>query len=76
VIRMMVSLRCVGVAVQGRRCTAFTVYPAGIAIDVVFFFPDRNAVFDFINDVTTRREGLATVWSADAYPNRHLTEFE
>ena len=39
------------------RCrAALAVHPAGVAVHVVLFLPDRHAVFHFIDDVAARGE--------------------
>jgi len=64
------------VPVVRRRRAALAVDPARVAASVMFFFPDRNPVFDFIDDVSTRIECFAPVGGADAHPNGHVGEIE
>ena len=62
--------------VGGARCrgTALAVHPTRITVGVMLFFPDRDAVFDLVDDPTTRAEGLIAVWSGDAHPDGELAE--
>src|SRR6185503_4871300 len=59
-----------------RQCTPLAVDPAGIAIDVVFFLPDRHAVFHFIDDVAAGAEGLVAMRGADPHPDSHVANSE
>src|ERR1700681_4774052 len=43
---------------RGRRRTALAVHPAGVAVFVVLLLPDRQPVFDLIDDVATGAEGF------------------
>jgi hypothetical protein len=45
------------------------VHPARIAIVVVFLFPDRHAMFDFIDDEATRAKRFVAVRGAHSYPH-------
>ena len=40
----------------------------------MLFFPDGDAVFDLVDDPTTRAERLIAVWGGDAHPDRELAE--
>ena len=44
-----------------RGGAGFAAYPAGIAVDVEFFFPDGGSVFDFVDNVAAGIEGFAAV---------------
>ena len=55
-----------------RGGTALAVHPTGIAIPIVFLFPDGNAMFNLVDDVATRIESFATVLGAHANPHRHF----
>src|SRR3974390_2644704 len=56
------------------RGAAFTVHPARIAVDVVFFFPDRYPVFHLVDDESARRERLGTMARTPPYPPRHVAD--
>ena len=71
----------VGMAVierlDGARCrssTALAIHPTRITVDVMLFFPDRDAVFDLVDDPTTRAERLIAVRGCDAHPDGELAE--
>ena len=63
------------VRLDGARCrssTALAIHPTRITVDVMLFFPDRDAVFDLVDDPTTRAERLIAVWGGDAHPAGEL----
>ena len=65
------------VRLDGARCrssTALAIHPTRITVDVMLFFPDRDAVFDLVDDPTTRAERLIAVWGGDAHPDGELAE--
>src|ERR1700691_6119550 len=64
------------VVVRLRGGTRLAVHPAGIAIAIVLFFPDRHAVLDRVDDEATRIEGLASMRGADADPDGHVGKRE
>src|SRR5882757_5941850 len=59
-----------------RRRTALAVDPARVAAPVMFFFPDRNPVLDFIDDVSALVEGFAAVGGTHTHPHRHVGKIE
>ena len=72
VVGMVVIVR-----LDGARCrssTALAIHPTRITVDVMLFFPDRDAVFDLVDDPTTRAERLIAVWGGDAHPDGELAE--
>src|ERR1700692_1962441 len=61
--------------VRGRGA-ALAVDPPRVAAAIVFFFPNRNTVFDFIDDVSAGVERFAAMGGTHAYPNGHVGEVE
>ena len=53
---------------------AFAVYPPGIAVRVVFFFPNRYAVFYFIDDVATGFKCFVAMPAAHADPHGDVAD--
>jgi hypothetical protein len=68
---LMVGL---GGVVGGWGGASLAIHPSGIAILVVLFLPNGHAMFDFVDDVSTREECFRAVSGAHAYPDRHLTD--
>ena len=69
-------IMCMIMAVSRRGGAALAIHPARVAIFVVLFLPDRDAMFDFVDDVSTRAECLVAMTRADAYPYRHVADRE
>src|SRR5271154_2404719 len=60
-----------------RRCGAgLAVHPAGIAIAIVLFLPDRHAMLDLVDDEAAGIEGFATMRGAHPDPDRHVGKRE
>jgi hypothetical protein len=59
-----------------RRRTPLTIHPPGITIDVVLFLPNRDAMFDLVDDVSTGTERLVAMSSTDTDPHSHLADRE
>ena len=62
--------------VTGEITAGGAVDPSRRAARIVLFFPDGQAGFGFVNDVTTRVEGSAAMLSGDANPNGEFAEVE
>jgi hypothetical protein len=73
VVRMIV-VRMIVMRMIGRCGAAFAVDPARITVDVVFLFPNGDAVLHFVDDVPTRSEGLVTMARTYADPHCELAE--
>ena len=60
------------------RCAraALAIDPPGIAVPIMLLLPDRQPVFDLIDDVAASLERLAAVLGADADPDRHIADRE
>src|SRR3984885_1998186 len=56
------------------RGAALAIHPAGIAVPIVLFFPDRKAVLDLVDDEPAGVERLAAMRGAHAYPHCHIRE--
>ena len=56
--------------------TALAVDPAGIAVDVVLFLPDRDAMLDLVDDVTARGERFRAMRGAHADPDGEFADRE
>ena len=54
----------------------FAINPAGITVRVVFLFPDRQAVLEFVDDVAASAESLVAMLRRNAYPDRTLADLE
>src|SRR5580704_17112622 len=63
-------------AARRRAGAALAVDPAGVAVEVVLFLPDRHALLDLVDDVAGRKKGLVAVRGAGAHPHRHLADGE
>src|SRR5215218_6015472 len=59
-----------------RRRATLAIDPARFAIDVVFFLPDRHAVFDRVDDVAAGGKRLGAVCRARADPDREVADGE
>src|SRR5262245_53828653 len=59
-----------------RRRAALAVYPPRVAVAVMLFLPDGNAMFDLLNVVATGEEGFLAMVSAYADPDRELADGE
>src|SRR5271163_3214193 len=57
-----------------RRRAALAIHPTGVAIPVVFLFPNGDAMLDLVNDETARIEGFAAVCGTYPHPDRHFTQ--
>ena len=68
--------RCIRRMVNARRGTSLAVHPTGIAVLVVLFLPNRDSMFDFVDDVSACGEGFGAVACAYAYPHCHFTDRE
>jgi hypothetical protein len=73
VVRMIV-VRMIVMRMIGRCSAAFAIDPTRITVDVVFFFPNGNAVLHFVDDVSTGFESLITVARAHSDPHCELAE--
>src|SRR5258708_21248664 len=71
---MMLVFMLVLVSVAGRHRAALAVHPAGITASIMFFLPDRHAMFHFVDDEPAGVEGLAAVRGADTDPHRHIAQ--
>ncbi len=60
---------------RGRR-TPLAVDPTGIAVDIVFLFPDRNPVLDLIDDIPTCLERFTTMRRADTNNDGYIADPE
>src|SRR5712671_4185104 len=69
-LTMRVALcAAVRVAMRIRRLrTPLAIYPARVAIDVVFLFPDRHAMFHFIDDVAAGFESFIAMRGTHSDP--------
>src|SRR5580704_12589399 len=63
-------------AARRRAGAALAVDPAGVAVEVVLFLPDRHALLDLVDDVAGRKKCLVAVRGAGAHPHRHLADGE
>jgi len=61
------------VRLLGSGRAALAVYPAGVATRVVLLLPDRQPVFDLIDDVAAGAEGFITMARAHSHPYGKLT---
>src|SRR5215469_13482565 len=61
---------------RGRGGAALAVHPARIAIHVVLFLPDRQAVLDLVDDVAAGAEGLVAMRRAHPDPHGQLADAE
>jgi hypothetical protein len=59
---------CAGVRLVRSRRAALAVHPAGVAACVVLLLPDRQPVFDLIDDVAAGAECLIAMARAHAHP--------
>ena len=57
-------------------CTSLTIYPAGIAISVMFLFPDWQTNFYLVDNVTAGLERFIAVSGRYADPDRALADFQ
>src|SRR5258707_4344686 len=71
---MMLVFMLVLVSVAGRHRAALAVYPAGITASIMFFLPDRHAMFHFVDDEPAGVEGLAAMRGADTDPHGHIAQ--
>src|SRR5258708_14574915 len=71
---MMLVFMLVLVSVAGRHRAALAVHPAGITASIMFFLPDRHAMFHFVDDEPAGVEGLAAVRGADTDPHGHSAQ--
>src|SRR5258708_37655525 len=69
---MMLVFMLVLVSVAGRHRAALAVHPAGITASIMFFLPDRHAMFHFVDDEPAGVQGLAAMPGADTDPHRHI----
>src|ERR1700722_18515141 len=58
------------------RRAALAVHPAGVTVAVVLLLPDRDAVFDFIDDVAASQKRFLAVARADSHPHGHLAQLQ
>src|ERR1700732_4367868 len=74
-MRMAARLRrCIRRMVNARRGTSLAVHPAGIAVLVVLFLPNRNSMFDFVDDVSACGEGFRAGACTYTSPHCHVTD--
>jgi hypothetical protein len=74
IVMRMIVMHVIVMHMIGRCGAAFAVDPARITVDVVFFFPNGNAVLHFVDDVPTGFEGLVTMARTHADPHGELAE--
>jgi hypothetical protein len=74
IMMRVIVMRVIVMRMIGRCGAAFAIDPTRITIDVVFFFPNGNAVLHFVDDVPTGFEGLITVARTHADPHCELAE--
>src|SRR6185312_4827134 len=75
--RTTVTVTIVGVrGVLGMLRAALAVHPTGVAVLIVFLFPDRDAVLHFVDDVAAGAKRLVAVARRNAYPNRSLADLQ
>ena len=55
---------------------AFTIYPAGMAISVMLFLPDREPDFDLVDNLSASLECFVAMRRRDAHPHRAFTNFQ
>ena len=60
-----------GMAMGG---ASLTVHPAGVAVHVMFFFPDGQANFGLVNDVAAGKKCFVAVRRCNPHPNGAVTE--
>ena len=53
---------------------SLAVHPAGVAVDVMFFLPDRDAMLDFIDDESAGAKRLVAMRGAHADPDGNVTD--
>src|SRR5882762_1288859 len=70
----MLVFMLVLVRVAGRRRAALAVHPAGITASIVFFLPDRHAMFHFVDDESAGVEGFSAVRGTDTDPHGHVVQ--
>jgi hypothetical protein len=75
-VNMIMIVIMIVMVIVGVRGATLAIHPARIPIDVMFFFPDRDTVFNFINDIACCLERFIPMTGADAYPNRHLAKIK
>src|SRR5882762_6954228 len=71
---MMLVFMPVLVSVAGRRRAALAVHPAGITASIMFFLPDRHAMFHFVDNETAGVEGFAAMRGTDSDPHGHIAQ--
>jgi hypothetical protein len=74
IVMRMIVMRMIVMRMIGRCGAAFAIDPTRITVDVVFFFPNGNAVLHFVDDVSTGFESLITVARAHSDPHCELAE--
>ena len=57
-------------------CRVLAVHPAAVAVRVVLFLPDRQAMLDRVDDFATGGKGLGAVRRGDPDPHRHVADRE
>ena len=72
-VRVVVLVRMFMRVVRRARA-ALAVHPAGIAVDVVFLLPDRDAMLDFVDDEAAGAERLVAMRGADAHPDGDVAD--
>src|SRR5688572_1614892 len=65
----MSVLMLVMVMIVRMLCASLAIHPARITVHVMFFFPNRNAMFYFVDDVAAGFEGFVAMARAYADPN-------
>src|SRR6056297_1322413 len=68
-VAMLVLMVVLAVA---RSAAALAVHPCRLALDVVFFFPDRQALLQLVDDVATGLERLVAMRRGRAHPDGKL----
>src|SRR5665213_2555962 len=58
------------------RRAAFAVHPAGVTVEVVLLLPDRDAMFDLIDDEAASQKGFLPVPRAHPHPHGHLAQLQ
>ena len=56
--------------------TTFAVHPVRITVGIIFFFPDRQAHFYLIDNVTTGIECLIPMLRRNTYPHSTFSDFK
>src|SRR5687768_5825575 len=79
VMSMFVASDLVRITTLGarhHRSAALAVHPAGVAVDVVLFLPDRDAMLHFIDDEAAGAESFVSMRRAHAHPHGDIADRE